>query len=129
MVVVSSLEVLVVVVVVTKVLLRATAIIDMVVTVELLLVDSLTEVDIIAVGGIVTVLKFALLVVPYSVDVSSGVPIGVFMDTLAGVMPGVLTGIGVEVLPDVNANAFAVAMTALDFPVSSPLDPFSPASA
>ena len=48
-----------------------------------------------------------------------------FMDAMADIMLGVLTGIGIEVLPDVSANAFAVVMTALEFPVSTPLEEFS----
>ena len=48
---------------------------------------------------------------------SSGVSVDLFMDALAGVMLAVLTGIGIGMLADVSANAFAVAMTALEFPV------------
>ena len=33
--------------------------------------------------------------------------------------------IGVEVLTDVSVNAFAVVITALEFPVSTPLEEFS----
>ena len=47
------------------------------------------------------------------------------IDPLAAVMLVGLPGIGVEVLADVSANAFAVAITALEFPVSTPLEEFS----
>ena len=92
----------------------------MVVVVEALFIDVLADVEIIAVGVIVIVLKFALPV-SYSADVSSSD----VMDMLAGVMLGALTGIDVEVLSDVRANAFAIVITALEFPVSIPLEVIS----
>ena len=109
-------EVIVVVIVVVRVLVRAAAIIDMVAVVEVLVIDVLVDVEIIVAGVIVIVLKF-VLPVSYSVDVTSGVVLDLFADGLAGVMFSVLPGIGIEVLADVNTNAFAVTMTALKFPV------------
>ena len=47
------------------------------------------------------------------------------MDALAAVTLVVLISTGIEVLADVNANAFAVAMTALEFPVSIPSEGLS----
>ena len=83
------------VVVVVKVLAWDTAIINMAVVVEV----------------------FALPV-SYSVDVpSSDVSVDLFMDALAAVVVGVLFEIGIEALTGVSGNAFAVAMTALAFPV------------
>ena len=73
-----------------------------------------TEVDIIVV--VVT----AIVDAP-----SSDVSVEFFMDALAGVMLAVLTGIDIEVMPEVNANAFAVAITALELPVSTTLEEFS----
>ena len=108
MVVVSTIFVIAVVVVVVKVLARAAAVIDMVVVVEVWLNDVWVDVEIIVVCPIVIVLKFALSVSYSAVDVPSGVAV---MDALAGVMLGVVNGIGIEVLADVNANAFAVVMT------------------
>ena len=70
------------------------------------------------------VLKF-VLTVPYSVDVSSGVAVDMFIDSLAGVTFAVLIGIGIEVMADVNPNTFAGIMTALKFPMSTPLEEFS----
>ena len=97
----------------------------MVVVAEVFAIDVLADVEIILVGVIVIVLKFALPV-SYSVDVpSSDVSVDLFMDALASVMLAVLTGIGIGMLADVSANAFAVAMTALEFPVSTPLEEFS----
>ena len=79
------------------------------------------DVEIIVVCLIVIVLKFALPV-PYSTaDVPSNVAA---MDALAGAMLDVVTGIGIEVLAGMNANAFAN-VTTLDFPVSIPLEEFS----
>ena len=46
------------------------------------------------------------------------------MNALTRVMFGVLPAIGIEVFADVNANAFAVIVTALEFPVSTPLEEF-----
>ena len=49
-----------------------------------------------------------------------------FMGVLAGAMLGVLNEIGVvEVFADVNANAVAVVVNDLEFPVSTPLEEFS----
>ena len=115
MVVVTIVAVLVVVVAVVKVPVWDAAIVDMTVVVEVLVIDVLVDVEFIEV---VIVLKFALSV-PY---VSSDVAIDLFMGTLTDI---IITGIGVEVLTDVSANAFTVAMTALEFPVSTPLGEFS----
>ena len=111
----------VVVVVVAKVLVWDAAIIDMVMVVEVSAIGVMTDVEIIVIGVVVIVLKFALPV-PYSVDVPSGVAVDLFMASSPGVMLGVRAGIGTEVLADVNANAFTAAMTALEFPVPSPLE-------
>ena len=68
---------------------------------------------IIVVGVIVIVLKF-VFPVSYSVSVSSsGVAVDLFMDALADVTIAVLAGIGMDVL---------AVMTALEFPVSTPLE-------
>ena len=56
---------------------------------------------------------------------SSDVAVDLFVDALAAVMIAVLTGIGIEMLSNVAANAFAVVMTALEFPVSTPSKEFS----
>ena len=105
----------VVVLAVTKVLLWVAAIVNMVEVVEVLVIDVLTDVEIIVVGAIVIVLKFASTV-PYCVYVSSGVAVDLFMEALAGVILGNLGGIGIKVLAGVNADAFAV-VDDLDFPV------------
>ena len=125
MVVVTTVAAIVGVVVVVKVLMWVEAIVNMVVVVEVLVIDVLTDVEIIVVGAIVIVLKFALPV-SYSVDVSSSdVTVDLFMYALAGVMIAVLNGIGIGVLTDFIANTFAVVMTALEFPVSTPLEGLS----
>ena len=123
MVVVAMVAVIVVVVVVVvvKVPVWAAWIFDMVVVVEVFFIDVLADVEILVVGVIVIVLKFAFTV-SCSLDVSSGMTIDSFMEALAGVMLGVLSGIGMEVLAGVAANTFVFAMTALGFPVSTPLE-------
>ena len=55
----------------------------------------------------------------------SEVDVNLFMDALAGAILGVLPGFGIEALADVNAIAFAVVMTDLEFPVSTPLEEFT----
>ena len=57
--------------------------------------------------------KMVVVVEVLVIDVLAGVEVGVILD--------VLTGISIEVLADVSVNAFAVAMTALEFPVLTPL--------
>ena len=57
-------------------------------------------------------------------DVLSAVAVDLFMDASTGAMLRVLTGIGIEGLSDVNANASAAVMTALELPVSTPLEGF-----
>ena len=85
-------------------------------TVEVLVIDVLSDVEIIVVG-VITV------PIAYSVDVPSGVAVDLFVDALAGVMVVGLSGIGgINVL---NANAFAVVMTVLEFPVPTPVEDFS----
>ena len=112
-----------VVVVVVKVLMWDTPIIDMVVVVEVMVIDVLVDVEIIVVGFTVIVLKLTLSAL-YSVDVPSDVAVELFMDALTCAIIVFLTEIGVEVLPDVSANAFAVIITALEFPVLAPLEKF-----
>ena len=51
--------------------------------------------------------------------------VDLFMDALAEVRLGVLTGIGIEVLADMNANSFAVVMTAVGFSIETTLEGFS----
>ena len=93
----------------------------MVVIVEVLVIDVLADVGIMMAGVIVIVLKSALSV-SYSVeDESPDIVVDLFMDVLTSVVLGVLTG----VLTDVSANAFAVVMIDLDFPVSTPFEEFS----
>ena len=111
-----------VIVVVVEGLAWAEAVIDMVAVIAVTVIDVLTDVKIIVVGLVVNVLKFALPVA-YSVDdVPSDVCGDLFM---AGMILDVLPGIGVEVLTDVSANAFAVVTTALEFPVSTSLEEFN----
>ena len=99
-------------------------IVDTVVMNGVLFIDVLADVEVAAVGVIAIVLKFAFTV-SCSLDVSSGMTIDSFMEALAGVMLGVLSGISVEELADVNTNVFAFRMAALEFPVSTPLKEFS----
>ena len=81
----------------------------------------ITEVLADAIGGIIAIdLKFDLPA-SYSVDVLLDMTVDLFMEALAGAMLGVLTGIFIRLLADVNASAFAVVMTTLEFPVPSPL--------
>ena len=117
----ASVTVRVIIVVVVKVVVWASAIVNMVVVVEVLIMNVLADVEVIVVGFVLNVLKFTLPV-SCSVYVSSDVAVDLSMDSL---ILNVLTGISIEVLADVNANDFAVAMTALEFPVSTPLDDFS----
>ena len=67
-------------------------------------------------------------VVSYSVDVLSGVVVGLLMDAfadvLAAILIGVLTGISVDVLAGVNANAFVAVMIA-ESVMPSPSEGFS----
>ena len=101
---------------VAKVLVWAAAIIDA--AVEVLVTKVLAGI----VGVVIaSALKLALPA-SYSVPVDVTVDFSVY--PLAGAMPGVLTGICIEVLADVNTNAFAVVMTALEFPVSTPSEEF-----
>ena len=115
---------MVVVVIVVNVLLWVAAMINMVVVVEVLVIDVLTGVGIIVVGDIVIVLNFASPE-SYSVDSPSRMAVDLFMDMSSDVTLGFLPAIGIEVLADVNANDFTVAMTVLEFTVSTPLEGFS----
>ena len=79
-------------------------------------------------GVIVVVLKSALPV-SRPVDMRSDVDVDIFMDEVAATMLGVLPRIAIEVFTGVRADAFAVIMTALEFPVSTPLEEFIPCAA
>ena len=123
MVVVSTIFVIAVVVVVVKVLARAAAVIDMAVVVEILLNDvgagvvigTLTGVEIIVVGAVVSALKF-VVPIPYFVGTLSAVVAGASTDALACVIMGFVTGIDVEVLADANVNVFKSLITAFAVP-------------
>ena len=124
MVVVEIASVIATVFVLVKLLIWTAAVIDMVVVVGVLVIEVCIEVKLIVVGVIVIFLKSALPV-SYSVDaMTSNVDVDFFVDLLTDIMVVVLPGIGVEVLADVNRNAFTV-VTVLDFPVSTPLEGFS----
>ena len=112
----TMVSVIMVLGVVVKVLVRAAEAINMVVIVEVLTIDLLADVEIMVVGAIVIAFKFDLA---YSV---ADMDVDLFMGALAGAMLGDLPGIDVA---DVSANAFAVAITALEFPVPTPLEEFS----
>ena len=106
----------VIVVVVVEVLVCAAGIINMVVVVEVSVISVLADVRIMLVDVIVIVSELALTL-SYSVDTSS--------DEFADVLIDVLSRIEIEELVDVNASVIAVVMTALEFPVSTPLEEFS----
>ena len=91
----------------------------MVVVVEALVIDVLTDVELIVLGVIVIALKLVVSV-PYTVGVSAAMAV-----VMTDIMLGVPTEKGVEVLADVNTNAFVVVITAFEFPVSTPLEEFS----
>ena len=59
------------------------------------------------------------------VDVLSDMALDAWIDALASVIIGFVTGIGVEVLADANGNVFASLMTALEFAVPEPLESLS----
>ena len=59
------------------------------------------------------------------VDVLSDMAVDAWIDALAGVTIGFVTGIGAEVLADANGNGFASLMTALEFAVPKPLEALS----
>ena len=113
MVVVSTVVMIVVGVVVVKVSVWDVTISNMVVVTVVLVIGVLVGVEFIEVGVAVIILKFALPV-SYSVDMSSDVAVGLFMDVLTGVIICALDRIDIELL----ADAFAVS-------VSTPLEEFS----
>ena len=120
MIALAMVTVIVVLGVMVKELVWVAAIVDREVLVEGLIIDVVTAAEIIAVGVIVIDFKFTLPV-SYFVDVPSSVVVDLFMNVLTSVVLGVLTG----VLTDVSANDLAVAMTDLNFPVSTPFGEFS----
>ena len=95
---------------------------NMVVVVEALVIDMLPDVRFIVVGVIVVALKLVVSV-SYTVDVPAARAFDLFIDAVTDIMLGVLPEIGNEVLTDVNASALVV--TALGFPVPTPLEEFS----
>ena len=118
---------MVVVIVAIKVLVWDVEVINVAVTVKVLIIEvravmvngKLSDVDM-----VVEPFTFLIVVsVSYSVDVLAR-----WWDTstnrLAGVIMVFVSGIGVEVLANVNANIFAAVMTVLEFDVPSPLVKF-----
>ena len=115
MVVVAMLASIVVVVV--KVLVWATSIVHIVVIAVVVVVVVVVVVEVLVID--VYVLKFAL---PASCSVPSEAAVDLSMDVLTGVKLGLIS---IEVLADASANAFTLVMTALELPVSTPLEAFS----
>ena len=105
---------------VAKVPVWAASIMNSVVTLEVLDIVALNELEIIVVGAIVIALKFA-----WPISYPPGAAVDVLMDAFPGTMLGVLPQIGISVLTDLSKNAFAVVITALEFPVPTPLRAFS----
>ena len=91
---------------------------------DILVVVSVSDVDIIAVAAAVIALEF---VVPKScaVDILAGMLVGLVGDVLADVLAGVticvVPGIGVAVLTEANANILAT-ITTLEIAVPAPLE-------
>ena len=112
------------VVVVAKGVLRAAAIIDVGVEVKVSVIGVLVAVVTIVVGVVEIVLKFVFPVL-YPLGVSSGMDVDLFMDGVTDVVLGVLPGIDIAVLADVNANAIAEVIITWGFPESTPLEEFS----
>ena len=108
--------------VVVKVIVWDESIGKMILVVEMLTIGVLGGVEIIVAGAIVIVLKFALPVSYFADASSSAVAVDLFMDALPGVTLAVLAGMGVGVLTGADANVFIFAMTALEFPVPTPLE-------
>ena len=102
----------VIVVAVVEVLVCAAGIIDMVVVAEGI-IDVLTGEEIIVVGDVIVIVSKLALKLSYSCF------------AFADVMVDVLSGIEIEELADVNASVIVAVMTALGFPVSTPLGGFS----
>ena len=76
------------------------------------------------VAAVVIALECAVPI-PYFLDVLSGMLVGMWIDALAGVIMGFVSGIGVEMLAGLNGNVFASPMTALEFDVPKRLEEFS----
>ena len=127
--------VLVALIVLAKVLVWASAVIEMLVGVFIIdvreiivVIAMLNEVEIF-VANVATVLGF-VTPASYSLDGLSSVVVGALIDALAHVLAGVIInaalGIGVEVMADVNVNVCAASMTALvEFPMLTTLEEFS----
>ena len=94
------------------------------VVVEALVIAVLADVGLIVVRDIVIPLKLVVSV-SYNVGVPAARDFDLLMDAATGAMLGVLPEVGIEMLADVNANAFAVLITAFEFPVSTPLEELS----
>ena len=100
-----------------------------VVLVVVLLVMVIVEVLLVVVAVVVVVARalvrcagtviIAMLAVDARVEVS-GMAVGLFLDALTGMIRGVRTNIGVDMLVDVNANVFAGVTSTFDFVISGP---------
>ena len=112
-------------VVVTKALVWVRAVIDILIEVLTIIgvradvvIDALTE-AMVGVGVDVMALYFAVPVA-YSVGLLSDVVVDALIDPLADVIMDFVSGIGVEVLPDANGNAFTSLTIVLEFVAPKP---------
>ena len=123
--------VIVAVLVMVKVLVRAMAVINMPLVVEVLgigvwadvPIDTVAGADIIVVAAVLIALEFAVPT-SYLVDVLSSMVVNALIDVLAGVLTGIVPGIGAGVLADANGNVFASLMTVLGFVSTKPFGEF-----
>ena len=110
---VAMVAVIVVVVVGVSGLVWTASVIGIVVIVEVVLIEVRAKVIIFGV--------FALSVLNFG-GVLSSMLVDALIDAVAEVIMGMVSDIGVEVLPDATVNVFTFLMTALDFAVSKPLE-------
>ena len=101
--------------------------INIVLVVEMLVIDVRVDVVIdtlfgveILVGAAVVIAVELVVSISYFAYVPSNVVVGELIHALARVIMGFVSGIGVEVLADANANVFASLMIVLKFAVPKP---------
>ena len=101
--------------------------INIVLVVEMLVIDVRVDVVIdtlfgveILVGAAVVIAVELVVSISYFAYVPSNVVVGELIHALARVIMGFVSGIGVEVLADANANVFASLTIVLEFAVPKP---------
>ena len=102
--------------------LRASMVINMLIDVDIILVVIALEFTVPAPDAIDVLADVRLAATSIDIEGSIDVRVNVFIDSLADVIIGIVSDIGVDILPSEDTNVLAAVMTASESNMPSPLE-------